>query len=70
MRLLGFSIIALLAGSQTLSAQGPNDRQREYLNFIKAQAKELRAGEKPPATREEWDARRRDSAQAMEGRPS
>jgi cephalosporin-C deacetylase-like acetyl esterase len=40
-------------------AQTPTtDRQREYLNFIKAQAAQQRAADKPPATREEWEARR------------
>lgn len=52
--------IAILTGLQPLYGQAPGDRQREYLNFIKAQAAQLRAGDKPPATREEWDARRRD----------
>ena len=38
----------------------PNERQWEYLNFIKAQAAQLRSGDKPPATREEWESRRPD----------
>jgi hypothetical protein len=38
----------ILAG-QPLFAQAPNDRQREYLNFVKAQAAQLRAADKPPA---------------------
>jgi cephalosporin-C deacetylase-like acetyl esterase len=52
--------IAILAGAQPLFAQGPKDQQREYLNFIKAQAAKLREADKPPATRDEWEARRRD----------
>src|SRR4051812_16042938 len=51
---------ALLTLSPPLFAQTPNERQREYLSFIKAQAAQLRAADKPPATREEWEARRRD----------
>ena len=60
MRSLKCLFIAILAGAQSLFAQGPNERQREYLNFIKAQAAQLRAADKPPATREEWEKRRRD----------
>ncbi len=62
MRSLRWLILAILASisSTPLLAQPPTDRQREYLNFIKAQAVQLRVAEKPPATREEWDARRSD----------
>ena len=60
MRSLGLLGIAILASSQPLFAQPPNERQREYLYFIKAQAAQLRSADKPPATREEWEARRRD----------
>jgi cephalosporin-C deacetylase-like acetyl esterase len=60
MRSLGLLIIALLADSHSLFAQAANEPQREYLNFIKAQAAELRAADKPPATRAEWDVRRRN----------
>ena len=60
MRSLGLLSIAILASSQPLFGQTPNERQREYLNFIKAQAAQLRSADKPPATREEWEARRRD----------
>ncbi len=60
MRSLGLLCIAILASSPPLFAQPPNERQREYLSFIHAQAAQLRAADKPPATRAEWDARRRD----------
>lgn len=60
MRSLKCLIIVILAGAQPLFAQAPNERQREYLNFIKAQAAQLRAADKTPATREEWESRRRD----------
>jgi len=59
MRSLALLSIAILASSQPLFAQ-PNERQREYLNFIKGQAAQLRAADKPPATREEWEAQRRE----------
>jgi len=57
MKSLCLLTIAFLATVSPLFAQ-PADRQREYLNFIKAQAVELRAADKPPATRAEWEARR------------
>jgi cephalosporin-C deacetylase-like acetyl esterase len=60
MRTFGLWSVALLAVSQPLLAQAPNERQREYLTFIKAQAAQLRAADKPPATRDEWEARRLD----------
>jgi cephalosporin-C deacetylase-like acetyl esterase len=60
MRFVICSMFAFLMGVQSLLAQGPTERQREYLNFIKAQAAQLRADDKPPATREEWEARRGD----------
>lgn len=60
MRSLSCSFIAILAGAHTLFAQEPSQRQREYLDFIKAQAAQLRAADKPPATREEWETRRRE----------
>ena len=60
MRSLSSLTIAFLAGLQPLFAQAPNDRQREYLNFVKAQAAQLRAADKAPATREEWETRRRE----------
>jgi hypothetical protein len=59
-RSLMFLFFAVPAVAQPLFAQAPNERQREYLDFVKAQAAQLRADEKPPATREEWDARRGD----------
>jgi cephalosporin-C deacetylase-like acetyl esterase len=59
--------IAILAGVQPLFAQAPSERQREYLNFIKAQAAQLRAADKPPATREEWETRRRDLRASLKG---
>src|SRR5262245_23982699 len=55
--------IALLLSGQFQLVNGqyaPTDRQRDYLNFIKEQAAQLRAADKPPATREEWEARRAD----------
>ncbi len=60
MRSLSLLILAVLLGPQPLIAQAPNERHREYLDFVKAQAAQLRAADKPPATREEWEARRRD----------
>ncbi len=60
MRIPGLFIIAMLAGPQPLFAQGPSERQREYLDFVKAEAAQLRAADKPPATREEWETRRLD----------
>src|SRR4051812_22181288 len=60
MRSLGLLSVLILASTQSLFAQPPNDRQREYLNFIKAQATQLRLADNPPASREEWEARRRD----------
>jgi len=60
MRSMSGLTIAILAAAQPLFAQGPNERQREYLNFIKAQAAQLRAADKPPTTREEWETRRRE----------
>src|SRR5476649_2584230 len=60
MRSLWLLSVLIWASSPPLFAQPPNERQREYLNFIKAQATQLRSADKPPATREEWQARRRD----------
>ncbi|MSQ96939.1 MAG: acetylxylan esterase [Gemmataceae bacterium] len=59
MRFIGLLILAIVASSQALSAQ-PSERQREYLKFIRAQANQMRAADKPPATREEWEAKTRD----------
>ena len=56
--LLLTSVFALFL-AQSVSAQAPNERQQEYLKFIKAQAKKLRSLDNPPATREEWDTRSR-----------
>ena len=55
-------ILALLSGPFQLASgqSGPTDRPREYLDFIKAQAAQLRGADKPPATREEWETRRAD----------
>jgi cephalosporin-C deacetylase-like acetyl esterase len=60
--------LAIVAGqaSTALRAQEPNQRQREYLNFIKAQAARLRDGDKPPATRAEWEKRRRDLREKLQ----
>ena len=38
----------------------PVERSREFLDFIKAQAVQLRQGDQPPATRAEWEARRHE----------
>jgi cephalosporin-C deacetylase-like acetyl esterase len=56
-----FLILTLLISAAPAAAQ---DRA-EYLNFIKAQAAELRAGDKLPATRAEWDARREEIRQRL-----
>src|SRR5687767_7757673 len=55
-------LVALAAGLAAPStlARPPNERQKEYLNFIKAQATRLRSADKLPATREECEARRRE----------
>jgi dienelactone hydrolase len=62
MHSLRWLFLVILAGhaSAPLLAQVPNDRQREYLNFVKAQAAQLRYADQPPTTREEWEKRRRD----------
>src|SRR5436305_9840184 len=62
MRSLRWLLLAVVAGhaSTPLLAQVPNERQREYLDFIKAQAAQLRDADKPPATRQEWEQRGRD----------
>ena len=54
--------MALAAGlaAQAALAQPPSERQKEYLKFIKAQAKQLRSADKPPATRAEWEAQSRE----------
>src|SRR5215831_1157987 len=59
LRWLFFALLAALAATPLL-AQTPNERQRQYLDFIKAQAAQLRHADKPPATREEWEQRSRD----------
>jgi cephalosporin-C deacetylase-like acetyl esterase len=71
MRSLRLLIIAILLGTQPLVAQTPSERRREYLEFVKAQAAQLRAADTPPATREAWEARRseiRDKLQQAFGR--
>jgi hypothetical protein len=62
MQSLRWLFLVTLVGhaSAPLLAQVPNERQREYLNFVKAQAARLRYADKPPATREEWEKRSRD----------
>ena len=55
MRSLVCLSIAIALAVQPLFGQGPDERQREYLNFIKAQAAKLREADKPPATREECE---------------
>lgn len=59
-------IVAVLVMVLPLGAQTPKDGQREYLNFVKAQAAQLRAADKPPATREEWDRRRREIREKLQ----
>jgi cephalosporin-C deacetylase-like acetyl esterase len=55
------SLAALLLTAGFAQAQGPDvDRQQEFLKFIKAQAAELRAGDKAPATRAEWEKQREE----------
>ena len=46
--------------SPALAQMPPTDRQREYLNFIKTRAEQIRTADKPPATREQWEERRAD----------
>ena len=65
MRITLFSLIVLSASS-VLLAQGPTDRQREYLKFIKSQASTMRADDKPPADRASWDTRRRNIRDALQ----
>jgi cephalosporin-C deacetylase-like acetyl esterase len=52
--------IAVFVSAQPVFAQGPDERQRQYLDFVKARAAQLRADDKPPTTREEWETRRRE----------
>jgi cephalosporin-C deacetylase-like acetyl esterase len=68
MRSLRWLFLAILAGqaSAPLLAQVPSERQREYLNFIKAQVAQLRHADKPPATREEWEKRSRDLREKLQ----
>src|SRR5262249_40976592 len=60
MRSFRWLFLAILAGhaSTPLFAQVPGER--EYLDFIRAQAAQLRDADRPPTTREEWEQRRRD----------
>ena len=53
-------LFSMACSAPLLAQTPPTDRQREYLNFIKAQAAQLRAADKPPVTRQEWEARRGD----------
>ena len=55
------SIAVLLLSGPTAFAQQADDPQ-QFLQFIKAQAAELRAKDLPPKTRAEWEARREDLA--------
>ncbi len=55
MRFFALLSFAIGASSQSLLAQLPS---QEYLSFVKAQAAKLRSADKPPASREEWEARR------------
>jgi len=41
------------------------DPQQQFLSFIRSQADELRAKDKPPQTRQEWDARRAELRQQL-----
>lgn len=56
-RLIIAAILTCLT-TQRAGAQAPTERQQEYLKFIRAQAAQLRAADKPPATREQWESRR------------
>jgi cephalosporin-C deacetylase-like acetyl esterase len=50
-------LLVLLTGGR-LHGQSPDgDAQQQFLQFIKAQAAALRAKDRPPATRGEWEAR-------------
>src|SRR5437773_1344404 len=53
-------LFSMACSAPLLAQTPPTDRQRDYLNFIKAQAAQLRAADKPPVTRQEWEARRGD----------
>src|SRR4051812_42701192 len=54
-------VFALLLLVPTIApAADPPAPNQEYLAFIRAQAAALRAADKPPATREEWAARREE----------
>lgn len=56
--LVSLLIAAVVAGlSSPGRAAGPDPRH-EYLEFIRAQARSLRSGDRPPATRDEWAAGR------------
>ena len=63
MRSVGLLCVAILASSQPLFAQPLNERQREYLSFIKAQATQLRAADKPPALGKSLVILRKDDSQ-------
>src|SRR5687768_4324293 len=59
MHRLPFIVIGLLTVfGASARGQGPTERQQEYLRFIETEAKRLRAADKPPATRDEWETRR------------
>lgn len=68
MRGWNLAVIALfLCPSAALYSQSPpTERQQEYLKFIRAEAAKLRAADKPPATREEWETRRGEIRQGLQ----
>jgi cephalosporin-C deacetylase-like acetyl esterase len=59
-------LVMACASAQPLLGQAPTDRQQDYLRFIKAEAARLRAADKPPSTRAEWETRRRELRQHLQ----
>ena len=51
-------VATAIVGLSSPGRAGEPDSRHEYLEFIRAQARALRAADRPPSTRDEWAARR------------
>jgi len=60
MRALAWLFIVVVVPAASAQQKTPDPRRQEFLRFVEAEAARLRAQDRPPATLEEWEARRKE----------
>ncbi len=58
--------IFLLPGTSAWGQKPAEEGSKEFLDFIRAQAAQLRQNDKPPATRAQWEERRQELRQQLQ----